>query len=61
MDRKNPTPGNAPLAAGIAGIRYQAKKGFLLKFDLTPFTDFHEFYCFFGFSFGYSFPWKSKN
>jgi hypothetical protein len=48
--------GNAPIPSGVVGLRYQAKKGFLFRFDLTPFTNFEEFYCFFGFSFGYSFP-----
>jgi len=52
--------GNKPIPSGVLGLRYQAKKGFLFRFDLTPFTNFQEFYCFFGFSFGYSFPRHRK-
>ncbi|MCX6281193.1 MAG: hypothetical protein NTU51_04465 [Bacteroidetes bacterium] len=50
--------GNAPIPTGTLGIRYQGKKGFLLRLDFTPFTNFQEIYYFFGISFGYSFPKK---
>jgi hypothetical protein len=48
--------GNAPIPSGVIGLRYQAKKGFLFRFDFTSFTNFDEIYYFFGISFGYSFP-----
>ena len=51
--------GNAPIPSGEFGLRYQGKKGFLFRFDLTPSTNFKEFFCFFGFSLGYSFPNKN--
>ena len=50
--------GNAPVPTGMVGFRYQAEKGFLLRINFTPFTNFKEIFYFFGISFGYSFPRK---
>jgi hypothetical protein len=50
------TGGDAPVPTGTIGYRYQAKKGFLLRVNFTPFTNFKEIFYFFGISFGYSFP-----
>jgi hypothetical protein len=50
--------GNAPIPTGTIGYRYQAKKGFLLRVNFTPFTNFEEFFYFVGISFGYSFNGK---
>ena len=50
--------GDAPVPTGTIGFRYQAKKGFLLRVNFTPFTNFDEIFYFFGISFGYSFPRK---
>jgi hypothetical protein len=48
--------GNAPMPTGTIGYRYQGKRGFLLRVNFTPFTNFSEVFYFLGLSFGYSFP-----
>ena len=53
--------GNAPIPTGTIGYRFQGKRGFLLRVNFTPFTNFKEFFYFFGISFGYSFPHKIKD